>query len=435
MNNLQTRIQQLTPEKKAQLLEQLQNNGASDTPSDIPEAFYKFEKFPEYEAFNQAYGALAEANLENPFFRVNEGVVAATTQIEGKELINYSSFNYLSYSGDERVAQKAKACIDTYGTSAGASRLVTGERPLHRELESAIAEMIGTPDAIVFPHGHSTNVNTVGHLFRDKDLIIHDVLIHNSIEVGCKLSGAAHLPFPHNDFQALDDILKSNRGQYERVLIAIEGVYSMDGDIADIPRFIEIKNKYKAMLLVDEAHSVGVIGKHGRGVSEYFNLDASDVEIWMGTISKALGSSGGYIAGQKEMIHYLKYTAPGFVYSTGISPADAGAALAAIQTMQSEPERLERLHSNAELFLKLCQKHNINTAEAGGTGIVPVIVGEPGPCIQLANTMYEHAINVQPILYPVVPRDACRLRFLLNSEHTEEQIRYTVEILVQELAK
>ena len=226
----------------------------------IPSENYSFDKFPEYLKLKESLDLLDKAGLANPFFQLHEQVATDTTVVGGRELINFSSFNYIGMSGDSTVAKAAKEAIDRYGTSVSASRLVSGNKVVHRELELAIADLIGAEDSIVYVGGHATNETTIGHLFAPGDLVLHDALAHNSIVQGCVLSGARRRPFPHNDWRAVDRLLTELRGDYRRVLIAIEGVYSMDGDIPDLPRIIEVKKRHKAFLLIDEAHSVGVLG-------------------------------------------------------------------------------------------------------------------------------------------------------------------------------
>jgi len=373
--------------------------------------------------------------LNNPFFKVHERVANNTTIIGGREMINFSSYNYVGMSGDPVVAAAARAAIDRYGTSVSASRLVSGETGLHRELERGIADFIGVDDAIVFVGGHSTNETTVGHLFGPGDLILHDALAHNSIVQGSILSRAQRRPFPHNNWRVVDKLLADLRGDYRRVLVAIEGVYSTDGDIPDLPRFIEVSKRHKAFLMVDEAHSAGVLGPHGRGIGEHFGVDPQDVDLWMGTLSKSFGSCGGYIAGCRAMVEYLKYTAPGFVYSVGISPANAAAALAAIRLLTGEPERVASLHERARLFLALARSRGLNTGLSHDSPIVPVILGDSLHCLRLSQAMFDRGINVQPILYPAVEERAARLRFFITASHTEEQIRHSIDVTAEEIER
>lgn len=395
---------------------------------------YDFARFPEIVAHAQQFGQLDALGIKNPYFRVNETITNNRTRIEGREMLSFSSYNYLGLSGDPRVSQAAKDAIDAYGTSVSASRVATGEKPLHQELEREIADLIGTEDAIVFVGGHATNVTTVGHLMRPQDLIVFDELSHNSIMEGAVLSGARRIPFPHEDVEALDRILTENRGQYERCLITIEGVYSMDGDIADLPRFIEVKKKHNALLMVDEAHSMGVLGEHGCGIREHFNANAADVDLWMGTFSKSFASCGGYIAGTKALINYMKYTTPGFLYSVGISPSNAAAALASARLFKQEPWRAQKLRQNADLFVRLCKENGLDTGISKGTAVVPVIIRHSAHALVLAHRLFEAGINVQPILYPAVADSESRLRFFITCDHTEEELTSTA-IKVAELLK
>jgi 8-amino-7-oxononanoate synthase len=402
---------------------------------EIPPEHYRFDQYPEYIKLKQNLEMLESTELGNPFFKVHERVTNDTTVIGGREMINFSSYNYVGMSGDPVVAAAAKAAIDRYGTSVSASRLVSGEKGLHRELERAIADFIGAEDAVVFVGGHSTNETTVGHLFGPGDLILHDALAHNSIVQGCILSGANRRPFPHNNWQVVDRLLADLRGDYRRVLVAIEGVYSTDGDIPDLPRFIELAKRHKAFLMVDEAHSTGVLGPHGRGIGEYFGVNPQDVDLWMGTLSKSFGSCGGYIAGCRAMVEYLKYTAPGFVYSVGISPANAAAALAAIRLLTEEPERVAWLHERARLFLTLARSRGLNTGLSKDSPIVPVILGDSVHCLRLSRAMFDRGINVQPILYPAVEERAARLRFFITASHTEPQIRHSIDVTAEEVER
>ena len=395
---------------------------ASPVSKEIKPESYDFSKFPEIVAHAQQFGMLDSLGIKNPYFRVNETITNNRTRIEGREMLSFSSYNYLGLSGDARVSQASKDAIDTYGTSVSASRVATGEKPLHKELEREIAQLIGTEDAIVFVGGHATNVTTVGHLMRPQDLIVFDELSHNSIIEGAVLSGARRIPFAHEDVEALDRILTENRHLYERVLITMEGVYSMDGDIGNLPAIIALKKKHKALLMVDEAHSMGVLGEHGLGIREHFNADAADVDIWMGTFSKSFASCGGYIAGTKALINYMKYTTPGFLYSVVISPSNAAAALAAARLFTKEPWRAQKLRSNAELFVRLAKANGLDTGISKGTAVVPIIVRNSAHALVLAHMLFEAGINVQPILYPAVADNESRLRFFVTCDHTEQEL-------------
>lgn len=415
---------------KAPLVERIAPAHREIMPSD-----YSFELFPEYLRLKQAMAEAADAGLPNPYFKVHQSVIDDTTVINGRELVSYSSYNYLGMSGDPTVSAACDRAVEQYGTSVSASRLVSGEKDLHRDLEETIADFLGVDASIVFVGGHSTNETTLGHLFGAGDLILHDGLAHNSIVQGAILSGARRRAFPHNDPVACEKLLAELRPTYRRVCIAIEGVYSMDGDIANLPAFVELKRKHHALLYVDEAHSIGVLGKTGRGVSEYWGVAAREVDIWMGTLSKALGSCGGYIAGSAALVEYLKYTAPGFVFANGISPPNAASALAAIRLLDREPERVERLGMRSRLFLSLAEAAGLNTGMSSGTPIVPVIIGNSLNALRLSHALFERGVNVQPILHPAVEERAARLRFFLTAKHSEEQIRSTVALVAEELAK
>jgi 8-amino-7-oxononanoate synthase len=264
---------------------------------------------------------------------------------------------------------------------------------------------------------------------------LYDALSHNSIVQGALLSGAHRKPFPHNDWEAVDEILTKQRRDYQRVLIVVEGIYSMDGDFPDLPEFIKIKQRHKAFLMVDEAHSLGVLGEKGEGIASYFGVNPKDIDICMGTLSKTLASAGGYVAGDKALVELLRTYAPGFLYSVGIPPASAAAALAALQLLQSEPERVTALRKNSVLFLQKAKEKGINTGLSQGYSVIPVIVGGSIKSGRLADFMFKRGVNVQPIFYPAVEEKAARLRFFISSAHTEEQIVKTIEILSEELNK
>jgi 8-amino-7-oxononanoate synthase len=403
--------------------------------TEIPPEAYQFDQFPEYRQLRQRLDMLETSGLGNPYFGVHEGITNDRTIIDGRELINFASYNYVGTSGDPAVSAAAKAAIDRYGTSVSASRVASGEKVIHGELERAIAEFLGTEAALVFVGGHATNESVIGHLAGPGDLVLHDALAHNSIVQGALLSGARRRPFAHNDWEAADRLLEQYRHEYRRVLLAIEGVYSMDGDYPDLPQFIEVRRRHKALLMVDEAHSIGVLGSYGRGIGEHFGVNPADVDIWMGTMSKSLGSCGGYIAGTQALIEYLKYTAPGFVFSVGLPASGAAAALASIRIMETQPQRVARLRENARLFLDLAKERGLNTGTSRDTGVVPVIVGNSIACMGLSRAMFARGVNVQPIVHPAVEESAARLRFFITALHTGEQIRYTIEVLAEELER
>jgi 8-amino-7-oxononanoate synthase len=282
----------------------------------------------------------------------------------------------------------------------------------------------------VFIGGHPANVSTISHLFATDDVILCDALMHNSAVQGAEFSGARRLTFPHNDWRTLDTMLQRVRGRHRRALIVLEGVYSADGDVPDLRHFVDVKERHGAMLMVDEAHSLGVLGATGRGVAEHAGVDAKDVDSWMGTLSKSLASCGGYIAGSSALVEYLKYTAPGFVYSVGIPPSNAAAALAALRKLIAEPQRVTTLRERAAYFLRRCREAGLDTGASAGTAVVPVIVGDSLRAAKLSAMLLAAGVNVQPMVAPAVPNDRARLRFFVASTHTDAEIDTTVQLVV-----
>jgi 8-amino-7-oxononanoate synthase len=394
---------------------------------------FRIGEFEEVKALADRFAFGAAIGVDNPYFMVNDGVTRDTSIINGAEVINFSSYNYLGMSGHPAVSEAVSDAVRRWGSSCSASRPISGEKPVHRELELELAKLLGTEDAIVLVSGHATNVTVIGHLLGEGDLVIHDSLAHDSIMQGCMLSGATRRPFPHNDHAALDELLTNIRHQYRRVLIIIEGIYSQDGDIPDLPAFIDVKRKHQALLMIDEAHSIGVLGETGGGIGEHFGVDRTDVELWSGTMSKALAGCGGYVGGSRELVEFLKYTTPGFVYSVGMPPPTAAGSLAAIRAIRSEPEHLKRLHELSALFLGLAREAGLDTGDSAGTPVIPCIVGSSATALKLSNALLGRGINANPIIYPAVPEDKARLRFFVTSCHSDEQIRYTVKALAEEL--
>jgi 8-amino-7-oxononanoate synthase len=426
----------LSSADKASLLQRLTGQAkgearppASPKPQYRPDDLSDLESYDQFKIVRSAAGLLG---IADPYFRVHDGVASAETSIEGRSFINFSSYNYLGLNGHPEVSEAAKQAIDRFGTSVSASRLVSGERPPHKELERRLADLHGAEDCVVFVSGHATNVTVIGHLMTKNDLILHDAFVHNSAVQGAQLSGARRLSFPHNDAAAAERLLAENRSRHKRVMMVIEGHYSMDGDIPDLPAFSAIARRFGAWLLVDEAHSLGVVGKTGRGVAEHFNLPSSAADFWMGTLSKTLSGCGGYIAGRRELIEYLKVSAPGFVYSVGMPPPIAAAAIASLDVMAREPERVARLNANTRLLMEEIGQAGLDTGLSGGYGIVPVITGSSISAARLSDGLFKRGINVQPIIYPAVPEKSSRLRFFVSSEHTEAQIATTVTILAEE---
>ncbi|MFJ1268230.1 aminotransferase class I/II-fold pyridoxal phosphate-dependent enzyme [Legionella lytica] len=402
--------------------------------SEEQQQWMELKHLPEYQKVQQTRTRLGEELAQQLYFNTVSGISDNCVQLEQKNLINFSGYNYLGYSGDERVIKMTSDAINNFGTSVSASRLISGQKPIHMQLEQAISELIGTEDTVVFSAGHATNVSVITHLFGLEDAIFHDALIHNSSLQGAIFSKAKRIPFPHNDFNTLAKLMAAERAHYRRALVLIEGIYSMDGDIPNVPEFIKVKNQYNAHLMIDEAHSIGVLGEHGAGIREYFNLQANDIELWMGTLSKAFASCGGYISGKKELMDYIRYSCAGFVFSAGISPANTTAALASIQLLSKEPHRPQLLQKNAQKLLLDLKKHGINTGTSENTPIIPIIISDEQQTVQLCLNLRQQGIYTHPIIYPAVERDMARIRLFINYLHTEEQLAYTAEMIYKYLA-
>ena len=397
------------------------------------EEVWSIDAFPEVKDWKTRLLLPDALQIDNPYFKVHTGVARDTSEVGGNHVLNFASYNYLGLAGAPAVTRAAIAALDRYGTSASASRIASGERPPHADLERALAAFLGCEASLVLVGGHATNVTVIGHLLGPQDLIVHDSLAHDSILGGARLSGARRRAFPHNDMAALDRLLTEQRPRARRVLIAVEGVYSMDGDVAPLAELIEIKKRHKALLYVDEAHSLGVLGATGRGIGEHAGIDRNDVELWMGTLSKSLASCGGYIAGSQSLVDFLKYSLPGFVYSVGIPPASAAAAGASLELLVAEPERVTKLRARSAFFIDECRARGIDTGVAGPSAIVPCIVGNSLDCLRLSDALMRRGINVQPVLYPAVEEHLARLRFFVSSCHSEEQLALTARAVGEEL--
>jgi 8-amino-7-oxononanoate synthase len=386
-----------------------------------------FDQHPGYIQVNALRHYAEMTNTPDPFFTKHDSIAGATTLIQGETFVNFSSYNYLGLNGHPHVIQAAKDAIDQYGTSVSASRIVSGERPIHESLETALAILCDTEAALTYVSGHATNVTAIGYLFGPDDLIIHDKLAHNSILQGIKLSRADRIGFNHNDLDDLERRLSRMRHKYKTVLIVVEGLYSMDGDFPNLTALVALKEKWGCLLMVDDAHGLGVLGKRGLGIREQFNLKGSQVDIWTGTLSKTLASAGGYIAGSQALIDNLKFFSPGFLYSVGLPPPNAAASLAALEIIKEEPQRVERLQSISQYFLKCSRDVDMNTGTAMGFAIIPAIIGDPIQAVTIARKLDSQGVHAKPIIYPAVGDQAARIRFFICSEHTPQMIDQAME--------
>ncbi len=344
-------------------------------------------------------------------------------------IVSFAHYDYLALGADPRILDAARDAVSRGGVGAGASRLVGGERTMHRELEREFAAHIGVEDTLSMASGYGTNVALIGHLLTKGDLIIADEAAHNSIMAGTQLSRADALMFRHNDLDHLREMLARGRANFNRVLVVIEGLYSMDGDIPDLPGIIALCRSHHAWLMIDEAHSIGVLGKTGRGITEHFGIDPADVDLIVGTLSKAFVTCGGLIGGKRDIIEWLRFTLPGFVYSVGLPPPTVAAARCARKLLQNEPHRLARLRENSRYFLAQARRRNLDVGMAAGIAVIPVLFADVAATVSAGNAALDAGIFVPPIAQIGVPKNAPRLRFFLSAGHTQDQIGYVLDVL------
>ncbi|EOE6410483.1 glycine C-acetyltransferase [Enterococcus hirae] len=374
----------------------------------------------------QELALLKEKGLYNTI-DILEGANGAIIEVAGKNLINLASNNYLGFA--DRVELK-QACIDAtnrYGVGAGAVRTINGTLRIHQELENKIAEFKGTEAAIAFQSGFNCNMGAISAIMTKEDAILSDELNHASIIDGCRLSGAKIIRVKHQDMNDLEEKAKEavNSGKYNKIMYITDGVFSMDGDVANLPDMIPIAEKFGLITYVDDAHGSGVMGK-GAGTVKHFGLQQK-IDMQMGTLSKAIGVVGGYVAGSKSLIDWLKSRGRPFLFSTSLTPGAAGAALASIQLMQDHPELVEKVWENAIYFKEELKKigYDIGVSE---TPITPVILGDESLTQQFSKKLIENGLYVKPIVYPTVPLGTGRVRNMPTAAHTKEMLDHAVAI-------
>ena len=387
-----------------------------------PAAAYDFSAHPAYFEVRLAKATSETLGIASPYFRVAEAVEGTKVRIGGRWLTSFASYDYLSLNRTDALKASAAEAIADWGVSATASRLVGGETLLHGALEARIADFVGTEAALAMVSGHATNVGIVSTLVGPGDLVLVDALAHNSIYEGIRRSGAAHATFPHNDHAWCANHLADVRGDYRNVLVAIEGLYSMDGDVPDLERFVALKERHGAWLMVDEAHSAGVLGATGRGICEAQGVDPTRIEVIMGTLSKSFCSCGGFVAGSTALVDLMRYRAPGFVYSVGLSAPNTAAAIQAIDMIRAEPARVAHLSEVGRSFLARARDLGLDTGGSEGHAVCPIIVGDSVKAVWIANRLFEAGFNVLPIIAPAVPNQSARLRFFVNHDHSPEDI-------------
>jgi 8-amino-7-oxononanoate synthase len=350
----------------------------------------------------------------------------ARALINGRDMGMYASYSYLGLIGHPRINKAAKDAIDRYGTGTHGVRMLAGTLDLHRELEETIAEFKGAEAAVTYTSGYVTNLTVVSSLLGRGGYVICDKLNHASIVDGCLMSGAKFLRFRHNDMDDLESRLKNIPAGSTKLVIA-DAVFSMDGDVIDFPKIVELSKKYSAWLMIDEAHSVGVLGKTGRGIEEHFGLEGT-VDIKMGTLSKTIPSVGGYVAGKKELIDFLSHASRAYIFSAALPPAQAAAASESFKVILDEPWRIEKLKANTEQFISGIQERGFDTMETS-TAIVPVLCGEDERAFALTRAAQQNDVFVLPVVSPAVPPGLARLRATVTAAHEADEIEYAMNVI------
>ena len=395
---------------------------ATNTPVDVFAKVHRHERREQLEA--------ARDNDLLPYFRLLESAAGPVVEMEGRETIMLGSNNYLGLTGDERVKQAARDALETYGTGLTGSRLLNGTTPLHLDLESELADWMGSEDAIVFTTGYQANLGCIGTILEPGDTVICDSGDHASILDGCRLSGAKLRPFRHNRMDKLEKMLQRAAKDGGGVLVIVDGVFSMEGDVCDLPKIVELCRGYGARLMVDEAHGAGVLGARGAGACELFGLE-DEVDLRMGTFSKSLASCGGFIAGPQDVIEYLRISSRSFIFSASAVPAAVGAALAALRVIRSDgPELFERLLANAEylreglrhLGLKVIEPGTLPDGTVATTPVVPVMVGDDWQAVLLWKALFDNGVYTNVAIHPAVPPGGALLRTSLMATHEREHL-------------
>lgn len=369
-------------------------------------------------------------NYRRPLLSPCSNRVTIKDDITGKEkeMIMMGSNSYLGLSSHPKVVSAVRKAIDEYGVGAASAPLLAGTFELHKKLEKRIAEIKSCEDAVVFPTGYSTNVGVISTLITNKDFALLDRLCHASIIDGCKMSGAYTKTFRHSDISHLEGLLKVNKEKYPSPLIFIEGIYSMDGDIAPLPEIYDVAQKYGARIMIDDAHSTGVIGKRGRGTASHFSMEGK-IDVVMGTLSKAVGHLGGFIASDSETINYLRHYTRSYFFSTSLPPVVIASCLASLDVIEEEPELIEKLWENIHYFKSNLRDLGFELAPDTRSAIVPIIIGEEILLRRMSKRLHEEGVYINPVPYPAVPRHKTRFRATIMATHTREDLDYTLNVL------
>ena len=345
------------------------------------------------------------------------------------EMIMLGSYSYLGLIGHPKINAAAKAAVDRYGTGTHGVRLLAGSLVLHNELEARIASFKKTDEAIVYSSGYVTNLATISSMLRKGDSVISDKLNHASIVDGCLLSQAKHIRFRHNDMDHLERRLHAANPD-GRKLVITDAVFSMDGDIINLPEVVKLCKKYDAYLMVDEAHSIGVLGETGHGIEEHFNLPPDAIDIKMGTLSKTIPSAGGYVAGNSDLIKFLKHESRAFIFSAALPPPSAAAAKAAFDVIEEEPWRVKKVQNNYKGFANRMRGAGFDLLQTE-TAVVPLVCGDVDSALKLASHCQNNGIFVQAIVSPVVAPHLSRLRVCVLASHTEEDLTYCADTMIE----
>jgi glycine C-acetyltransferase len=356
---------------------------------------------------------------------IDELLGGVRVAVHGREMLMFASYSYLGLIGHPRIDAAAKAAIDEYGTGTHGVRLLAGTLKLHRDLEGTIAEFKHTEDAVTYSSGYVTNLTAISTLVGRHDVVICDKLDHASIVDGCLLSGAKFLRFRHNDMKDLERCLKRSENAAVK-LVVVDAVFSMDGDISDLPSVVDLCRKYGAILMVDEAHSIGVLGKYGTGIEEHFGL-GDVIDIKMGTLSKTVPSIGGYLAGRSDLMTMFRHASRAFIFSAALPPAQAAAAKAAFEVIQDEPERVEQLRRNTKQFIGGLKAAGFDTMRTE-TAIVPVLCGKDETAFLMVQQCQHEDIFVLPVVSPAVPEGLARLRATVTAAHTPADIDTALQV-------
>jgi len=359
--------------------------------------------------------------------RILEGQQLPQARFDGRMVVNLSSNNYLGLNTHPALVRAAIEATERFGVGSGAVRSIAGTMKLHIELENRIAQFKNVEACVVFQSGFAANAGTVSAILGKGDLIISDELNHASIIDGCRLSRAEIRVFPHKDTSALEKILAETQALPGKKLVITDGVFSMEGDIAPLPQIVELAGRYGAIMMVDDAHASGVLGKSGRGTIDHFGLHGK-VDIQVGTLSKAIGAMGGYVCGSRDLIEYLYHRARPFLFSTSHPPAVAATCLAAFDILEKEPQWMERLWKNTRFFKEGLDKLGFNTGFSE-TPINPVIVGKGELAMNFADELFKEGVFAQGIGYPTVPESKSRIRTIVTATHSREQLQYALDVM------